>query len=1300
MAQSPVREKHAERASPRSRLEVMHSGGTGAGGDDAELFDFLDEYTRDLERGRVRRLAEYLARYPGHEEAIAREFVRQQGGGEGAAQSAATTTGGSSAAIESGASANASDERRIGPYRLVRELGVGGQGAVWLCEDTRIAREVALKFMPSSIALLSADRRRRMQREAEVVSRLQHPSICPVYEAQIEHDPPYIAMRYVEGETLASAIGRARAGERSGPLPLPPRNGVELRRVLHFVERAARALHAAHEAGVIHRDIKPGNVMVTAEGEPVLLDFGQARDEHAELDQRTLSGEVFGTPMYMSPEQVAGSSSGVDRRTDVWSLGASLFEALTLARPFLGESVPAVLLAIQKEALPPVRRMNAAIEDDAAVVVETALEKDLARRYATALEFAEDLRRVREYEPIRARAAGPLLRLRRWAQRQPALAASIAIVIGSLLTGLVWTLHLLEREQDANRKTSAAQVETLEALDHALARHVAGRSREVLEDDPALALALGVFADEIKPGLYATRAALLPALEACRLARQLDGGVSARLVLDATLARDSQQIFAGLDDCSLQAWNARSGADLFHVLHPDWPLVAVRAHPSGTWLATVGEDGAVRRFDATYGELRDVWPALGERASALELDASGEQLAVLGVGGALALLESTSGAVRWRTRLASREIGRLRFSPDGRWLIAAPSNRGGAPTGSRLFVFDALDGKQLALVEGSRPAPDSDAPPAAGAAALSDFDLSSDSQALVLSDQRGVVRIVALPRGLELEPALEHRAPASAVRFAGDGRSLIVGLDEGERARLVLWDLEARTSRELATQHGARIVSLDVTEDGARFVSTSRDTRIQTWTIAGEPLESFNAWLQPVETRWTPDGERLVTLGAAHYLQVWWGESPPDVYRLAGHGAAVKSVGFSLSGRYALSLGEDGVARLWSTPGPADPRDPRTATSRPVAAMVSGFERDWISARLGTQASGLAPGALLAEFGAPQDPLVIATFSPRGAIVTASASGVLTWRHGHDAPLLSEQIEGRPLSLHFGGPGIDDPRGMAYLRTAVVSSTGRVRVWSSGCMDSGPVDLDDQATCCALGTDPHTALIAVGRRDASVRVYDLDTRSVVAEHSWPSRRNAAPVALVVRPDNRQLVAACSDARVRFFELTGERQPQLDFSAFPLRDVAYNADATRLLATGPNGRAAMRLIDLARQQSDKSVRHEVYHAGNITSGSFDPSGRYVLTTSEDGSALVREAAQGERVVKFESHRAPVLCGAFSPGAGDLRVISGDASGALYVWPVDPAPAARARKPREIREWEHAREERLAAPLPYRKQLERR
>ncbi len=1223
----------------------------------AELFDFLDEYARDAERGRVRRLGEYLARYPGHEDAIAREYLRLQSGGAA-----------SEPAPDSTPAAQAQDgERRIGPYRLVRELGVGGQGAVWLCEDTRIARDVALKFMPSSVALLSADRRRRMQREAEVVSRLQHPSICPVYEAQIDHDPPYIAMRLVEGETLASAIARARNGERSGPLPLPPRNGVELRRVLLFVERAARALHAAHEAGVIHRDIKPGNVMVDRAGEPVLLDFGQARDEHAELDQRTLSGEVFGTPMYMSPEQVAGSASAIDRRTDVWSLGASLFEALTLARPFIGDSVPAVLMAIQSEPLPPVRRMNAAIEEDLAVVLETALEKDLARRYSTALEFAEDLRRVREYEPIRARSAGPLLRLRRWAQRQPALAASSALILGSLITGLVWTLHLLDREKSALQQTAnalsreqEAKDDALEALEHALARQIASRSLEVLDEDPALALALGVFADQITPGLYPTRAALLPALDACRLARQLDGGVNARLIVDTELFEDSQRVAVGLDDCSLQTWDLRSGAELAFVEHPHWPLVALRAHPSGAWIATAGEDGVVRRFEASYGLLQEQFEVLREPAAALELDSSGEQLAVLGAHGALALVDPLTGAPRWRANLERADLARLCFSADGRWLAVTAARTIRSASSSSALILDADDGRVLGDLRGSD--------------SLNDFDIASDSRAALTASQDGRVQLYSLPDCQPQGAPFEHASPVSAARFSRDGRTLLVGLDDGERSRVVLWDIATRRARELVGGHDARIVSIDVCADGRRFASTSRDTRVHTWTLEGEPLDSFNAWLQPLETRWTRDGQRLVTLGAAHYLQVWWGENSPDVYTLAGSRGAVRSVAFDSTGLRALSCGDDGVARLWSTPRAGDPRGEH------------------------------APGALLATLEEPDGAITRALFGPHDLLLTAADNGRLTWwnhdelrakfgiasaiERGH-----TEQLDSAAVSIATAGGRQHGERTV----TAVVTRLGSVRVFFFGtCVGSLSTTLDDEARCCAL--DPSGRYLAIARRDATVRVWDLHDERLAREHTWPARGSGSgAIALDIRPDGAQLVAACADARVRFFELLGARQAELDFSAFALRDVAYNADATRLLATGPNGRAAMRLIDLSRRQSDKSVRHEVYHAGNITSGAFDSTGRFVLTTSEDGSALVRDAERGERVTKFDRHGAPVLCGAFSRDDGELRVISGAANGVIRVWPVDPAPAARARQPRQIRDWEHAREERLAAPLPYRRDL---
>jgi serine/threonine protein kinase/WD40 repeat protein len=1215
--------------------------------DAAEVFDFLDEYARDAERGRVKRLAEYLARYPGHEEPIAREFVRLRAEDQPAEAAQA------SAAVDGD---GVDGQRRIGPYRLVRELGAGGQGAVWLSEDTRIAREVALKFMPSSFALLSADRRRRMQREAEVVSRLQHPSICPVYEAQIDHDPPYIAMRYVEGETLAGAISRARRDDRGGALPLPPRNGVELRRVLSFVERAARALHAAHEAGVIHRDIKPGNIMVTPQGEPVLLDFGQARDEHAELDQRTRSGEVFGTPMYMSPEQVAGSSSGVDRRTDVWSLGTSLFEALTLVPPFLGDSVPAVLLAIQRDALPSARRQNPALEEDVEVVLETALEKDLARRYSTALEFAEDLRRVREYEPIRARSAGPMLRLKRWAQRQPALAASIALIIGSLSTGLVWTLHLLEREGQAKGEAIEALEARKEMLDHALARQIAGRSLELLDDDPALALALGLFADEITPGLYQTRAALLPALDACKLARQIDGGRNARIVLDMDLFADSTRLVAGLDDCSVQVWDLRSGVEIAFVEHPDWAIGAVCAHPSGAWFATAGEDGRVRRFDAAYGALVSDVRALDERALALALDDSGEQLALLGTGGALVALDPLEGSVRWRTELGAQHLGGLRFSEDGRWLLATLSTRARLTqsTSAAAIVLDAADGRVLGRLE------------AGPGAVLNDADLAADGSAALTASSTGRVQLWRLPECEPLGAALEHELPVSGARFSRDGTRAIAALDAGEDSRLVAWELATRTRRDFAGRHGARIVSLDVSRDGERFVSTSRDMRIRTWRFDGAELASFNAWSQPIETRWTDDGQRLVTLGAAYYLHVWWGENPPDVYSLVGHNGAVLSASFDPSGRRAVSCGDDGIARLWSTPRANEPR--------------GAFE----------------PGAQLAEFAEPGAHILRAEFLTPEWVLTFSDHGRLAgWSTVDGRRQEVGEFDGVPVQVEIARGGFRE-----QTLVAVVTSLGSVHVFTWGaCAGIPPWRVDDQATCCALSPDGR--YLAVGRRDASAHVYDLHEYAgdgPTREHRWSARGSTNVVALDLRPDGAQLAVACGDARVRFFEPLGGALPQLGIAAFPLRDVAYNADSTRLLATGPNGRAAMRLIDLERQQSDKSVRHEVYHAGNITSGCFDRSGRYVLTTSEDGSALVRDASQGERVAKFEGHGAPVLCGAFSVDDGELRVISGAANGVLRVWPVDPVPAARARKPRVIRDWEHAREERLAQPLPYPLQLE--
>lgn len=328
----------------------------------------------------------------------------------------------------------------IGPYRPLREIGRGGQAVVYLAEDTRLGRHVALKvlraFGPASEALI-----RRFRREAAVASKLDHPGICPIFDAGIERGVAFIAMQYVEGTTLA------------------PRSDV-----IRLIERVARALHAAHEAGIVHRDVKPGNILVTDTGDPILVDFGLAGDESGALVSLTQTGEVFGTPAYMSPEQLMVRRARIDRRTDVFSLGVTLYECLTGRRPFEAPTRHAMYEAIQYREPPNPRTHDPTISVDLATVVLKALEKDRTRRYPTAAAFADDLRRVREGQAVIARPVGRFGRAVRYARRRPARAAlAAALTVGvpsaAALAGYLWSIQpRLEREREAARLETAGRL--------------------------------------------------------------------------------------------------------------------------------------------------------------------------------------------------------------------------------------------------------------------------------------------------------------------------------------------------------------------------------------------------------------------------------------------------------------------------------------------------------------------------------------------------------------------------------------------------------------------------------------------------------------------------------------------------------------------------------------------------------------------------------------------------------------------------------------------------------------------------
>lgn len=318
-------------------------------------------------------------------------------------------------------------------YRIEAELGRGGQAVVFLAEDTRLARRVALKVFTATFAGDEAARA-RFRREAEVASRLDDPAICAVYDADVVGPTPYIAMRLVPGRTLRAWIDEARSARRrsrrdsSVDLPRRTSSGARVSRLeaaIELIETVARALHVAHEAGLVHRDIKPGNVMVTPDGVPVVLDFGLAREQDAG-HTLTEDGAVVGTPAYMSPEQLLSARNRVDRRTDVYSLGVVLYECLTLEVPFDAETHQALFQSILSDEPTPPRRRNSGLSRDLEIVTLNALHKDRERRYATAAEFADDLRRVLDHQPIHARRTPWIVRMRHWVARHPARATAIA----------------------------------------------------------------------------------------------------------------------------------------------------------------------------------------------------------------------------------------------------------------------------------------------------------------------------------------------------------------------------------------------------------------------------------------------------------------------------------------------------------------------------------------------------------------------------------------------------------------------------------------------------------------------------------------------------------------------------------------------------------------------------------------------------------------------------------------------------------------------------------------------------------
>jgi serine/threonine protein kinase len=516
----------AIRFDPPTATVVSAGRGKLAAADDPRIIRALEEYSAELKAGRKPDRRHFQDRYPDIADALGEcleglEFVQEVA--PQLSQPAAPLA--------------CADEVRagapLGDYRIIREIARGGMGVVYEAEQLSLARRVALKVLPFAAAL-DARQLQRFKNEAQAAAQLHHTNIVPVYGVGCERGVHYYAMQYIEGHSLAQLIAGLRsqtasrgmvtrsAGEdlasasgykaadarrdtngsaTGSPLSAPESGSLQsagrnptvaslttehdiksltfFRTVANLGMQAAQALEHAHQVGVIHRDIKPANLLVDEGGNLWITDFGLAHSQNqAGL---TMTGDLIGTLRYMSPEQALANRGAIDHRTDIYSLGVTLYEMLTLEPAFAGRDRQELLRQIAFDEPPAPRRRNQALPEELETIVLKSAAKSPDERYATALELAEDLRRYLRDEPIQAKRPTLLQRSRKWLRRHKGLvwSAAVAVLVCLVVTAGIMSL-MAARLRDKN--VELAKANRLEREQRRLANANAARTRQAVDD--------------------------------------------------------------------------------------------------------------------------------------------------------------------------------------------------------------------------------------------------------------------------------------------------------------------------------------------------------------------------------------------------------------------------------------------------------------------------------------------------------------------------------------------------------------------------------------------------------------------------------------------------------------------------------------------------------------------------------------------------------------------------------------------------------------------------------------------------
>lgn len=730
--------------------------------------------------------------------------------------------------------------RQFGDYELLNEVARGGMGVVYRARQAKLNRTVAIKMILAG-QLASEEDVSRFYSEAQAAANLDHPGIVPIYEVGCLDDQHFFSMGFVDGESLSK-----RVAER----PLAPGEAAELTRLV------ASAIEYAHSKGIIHRDLKPANVLLDADGNPKLTDFGLARQMGGD-SQLTATGQVLGTPGYMPPEQAEGRTDELDERADVYSLGAILYTLLTGRSPFQAATLVETLRQVSEQPPVGVRQLNPNVPVDLETISHKCLEKDASKRYQSAQELVDELQRFLDGEPILARPITATARAWRWAQRNQTI-AGLGALVSVLLLGLAIGGPIVAFQQSELRESEAS------------AKKKARKEAKNARDAEAVS----------KSAETSARTAESAAKYSARQAREAaDEEAIARTRAEDAEEQNRKMLYAADMTLARHAWDT---ANVFRTVG------LLQRHLPGP------KQTDLRGFEWYY--LARLTISNSDKISndnmihEMDVSPNGEIIAhASGVDVIHRQLKNVNVPLRFKGHTGV--VSTVRFSPDGKHMASASEDKS-------VIVWNDAEPKIAARLEGHTNL-------------VSTIAWSPDGRQLASGSWDQSVRVWDVEAAESIATLTAHNSELMSLAFSPDGLLMASAAKEGP---ILLWKTEDFSQAgELARPESDGAIDLTFSPDGRTLAAACVEPGIVLWNVAErKPTRKWVAGTKgTVRIRFIREGTQLVAAGFDNTVSVWNAETAERIATLRGHGSAVTGLGTIDDGRLIVTSSFDQSLRIW-----------------------------------------------------------------------------------------------------------------------------------------------------------------------------------------------------------------------------------------------------------------------------------------------------------------------------------------------------------------------------------------------------